>query len=42
MAANLPMIKIFRRYGMKEEGRRSNHFMIDGGCSDLVLYGRSK
>jgi RimJ/RimL family protein N-acetyltransferase len=40
MALNMPMIKIMRRYGMKEEGRRMSHFMVDGAYSDLVLYGR--
>ena len=40
MAANTAMIEIFRKYGMHEEGRRQNHFIVDGAYSDLVLYGR--
>ncbi len=40
MAANTPMIKLFRKYGMQEEGRRMSHFEFDGGFSDLVLHGR--
>ncbi len=40
MAANLPMIKLFRKYGMAEEGRRMSHFVFEGSYSDLVLYGR--
>jgi RimJ/RimL family protein N-acetyltransferase len=40
MANNLPMIKLFRKYGMKEEGRRMSHFVFEGSYSDLVLHGR--
>ena len=40
MAANEPMIKLFRKYGMREEGRRMSHFQFEGSYSDLVLYGR--
>lgn len=40
MVDNAPMIKIMRRYGMREEGRRQSHFIVDGRYSDLVLYGR--
>lgn len=40
MGINLPMIKIFRRFGMKEEGRRMSHFIVDGTYSDLILFGR--
>lgn len=40
MADNLPMIKLFRKYGMQEEGRRMSHFVFEGSYSDLVLYGR--
>lgn len=40
MVANIGMIKIFRHYGMSEEGVRPSHFMVEGVFSDLVLYGR--
>jgi len=40
MAANAPMIKLFRKYGMQEEGRRLSHFSFEGSYSDLVLFGR--
>lgn len=40
MADNLAMIKICKKYGMREEGRRISHFIVDGRYSDLVLYGR--
>lgn len=40
MAANEKMIEVFRKYGMKEEGRRMSHFAFEGGYTDLVLYGR--
>jgi RimJ/RimL family protein N-acetyltransferase len=40
MAANAPMIRLFRKYGMQEEGRRMSHFAFEGSYSDLVLYGR--
>lgn len=40
MAAHEAMIRVFRRYGMREEGRRMSHFAYNGSYSDLVLYGR--
>lgn len=40
MAANFAMAKICKRYGMREEGRRMSHFIVEGVYSDLVLYGR--
>lgn len=40
MSINEPMIKVMKKYGMGEEGRRMSHFMVNGMYSDLVLYGR--
>lgn len=40
MFANKPMLRIFKRYEMFFEGGRRNHFLIDGGTSDMVLYGK--
>ena len=39
MAANAAMMAIFRRSGMRPEGARPRHFMIDGRPVDMALFG---
>lgn len=40
MAHNRGMTNICFRYGMKEEGRRSDHFMLNNKPSDMILFGK--
>ena len=38
MAVNLPMRRIAEKCGMKEDGRRSGHFVCEGKEIDLIHY----
>ena len=40
MSINLGMISICEEYGMFEEGRRADHFIVEGKPYDMVQYGR--
>lgn len=40
MALNFGMIGVCIKSGMKEEGRRRDHFSVDGTYCDLVMYGQ--
>jgi RimJ/RimL family protein N-acetyltransferase len=40
MSENRPMIKIFRKYKMEYEGRRSEHFLLGKELVDMVLWGK--
>jgi RimJ/RimL family protein N-acetyltransferase len=40
MAANHAMINICQKYGMVEEGRQSDHFILDGKTTDLIHWGK--
>lgn len=42
MAINKPMMSICQHYGMVEEGRQKDHFVINGKPSDLVHWGKFK
>lgn len=42
MAINNPMIKICQHYGMTEEGRQKDHFIISGKPTDLIHWGKFK
>ena len=42
MSKNIGMIRIMERYGMVLEGRRKDHFMVNGETCDLLQYGRFK
>lgn len=39
-SGNKPMIRLLERMGFFPEGRRYNHFIIDGRHHDLVQYGK--
>ena len=40
LAENEPMLRIMRRCGMREEGRRRGQMLLDGRAVDLILGGR--
>ena len=40
MASNAPMIKVFSKTGMVIEGRRRQHFLLDGKAEDMILAAR--
>lgn len=42
MDCNLSMMSICRRYGMTEEGRQKDHFIINNDKVDLVHWGKFK
>lgn len=42
MAKNTGMISVFKKCGMHKEGERKDHFMIDGGFSNMELWGAFK
>lgn len=42
MEINRPMMSICSKYGMMEEGRREEHFMVGDTTCDLVLWGKCK
>lgn len=42
MAINRPMMSICSKYGMMEEGRQEDHFIVGDTTCDLVHWGRLK
>ena len=40
MAINFGMINIFRKTGMHEEGKRSDHFLVGNELVDMVMWAR--
>lgn len=42
MACNIPMMGICSHYGMTEEGRQEEHFLLHGTPTDLVHWGMIK
>jgi len=42
MACNVSMMSICSHYGMMEEGRQEDHFLINGQPTDLVHWGKFK
>lgn len=42
MACNVSMMCICSHYGMMEEGRQEDHFLINGQSTDLVHWGKFK
>ncbi len=38
LAANLPMLKLLQRAGMQPDGRRTQHYVIDGQPVDVCYY----
>lgn len=42
MEINRPMMSICSKYGMMEEGRREDHFVVGDTTCDLVLWGKCR
>lgn len=42
MGANFGMVKVCRKYGMQEEGRRPDHFLLGDQLSDMVMFGKTR
>lgn len=42
MMVNKPMLGIFQKYEMFCDGFLTNHFIFEGGVTDLVMYGKFK
>ena len=42
MGINFGMINICRRYGMRQEGRLTDHFWIKDQLVDLVMFGKTR
>lgn len=40
MSVNSPMIRVMEKFGMRLEGTIKEHFELDGGYSDMLLYGK--
>ena len=40
MATNIPMLRIFEKAGMQEDGRRTRQFVFEGSEIDLLYYAR--